>query len=310
MSDLTLPEFDDEADDRAAAIAQQHGKEAKLSGKKAIHAVLVWIDNKNTLTQKQVYDHYQVARTSFTDWLKILKTASNDEDYDMVPDASELQEALEDSERFNARFNVIEQRIENLDGRIENLDGRLSRIESATPSGNMRATLGGSDGSSGGAGGSGGGGDDIGLFVGSGDGGGNGGGGNGGGSGSGGGGGCGGGGDGGGGGATPRRAMPDSPYTTQYAMRRRPPMQTPRPAPQIGMTVTTASKCIELKQFVEAHQLSLPGKNSPKTGLLKINVGGPNSRTKAEFYEDVVAAVRLRNECLRTSFEAALASSA
>ena len=52
---------------------------------------------------------------------------------------------------------------------------------------------------------------------------------------------------------------------------------------EISITVTADSKVVELKQFIDVHNLPV-----------KKNTGGVNSRTKADIYRDIVRAVHAR----------------
>ena len=53
---------------------------------------------------------------------------------------------------------------------------------------------------------------------------------------------------------------------------------------EISITVTADSKVVELKQFIDVHNLPV-----------KKNTGGVNSRTKADIYDDIVRAVHARS---------------
>ena len=54
--------------------------------------------------------------------------------------------------------------------------------------------------------------------------------------------------------------------------------------PQIQLTLTANSKVVEMKDFIDRHGLPV-----------KKNCGGPNSRTKADIYNDIVRALQARS---------------
>ena len=98
--------------------------------------------------------------------------------------------------------------------------------------------------------------------------------------------------------ATPNSPMPNGHATPSTVEKPRQAMHIPHCAAsqasgirplqshnsEISITVTADSKVVELKQFIDVHNLPV-----------KKNTGGVNSRTKADIYDDIVRAVHARS---------------
>jgi hypothetical protein len=143
------PDFDDEARERAKATAQGKGKTPKDEGLRAIFAVGVWKERQ--CPQREVYEHYAVPRSTFTDWAKTLK---GDEE-PWVDDVDDYLESLEAEEGqlsavSSRRLDRVEETQKRLQERMHDVEQEVRSLKhSQWGSRNVDAGSGFGDGDSG-----------------------------------------------------------------------------------------------------------------------------------------------------------------